>query len=406
MNYDVAIVGGGASGLAAASFLGSLTVSSRKKFNICVIEGNSRLGKKLSATGNGQGNVGNTSISPRNYHSAGPQNFRGGSVNMEYDIISRGQRAYETLFHGIFTADEKGRIYPAGRQASALTDCLIKELADHNVATFTGVKVTGIKKDGLFRLTLSDGKRISAKYVLLCVGGKAQKQFGTDGSSYTLAEAFGHQITPLYPSLVQLKTDTTHIKTLRGIRADCKITAVVDGKEVASSRGDVIFTEYGISGNAVFSVSPAFAGKTGEVVIEFAPDISFETLRRDVLDKQKLGYAESELLTLTLNNQIGRAIIKRAASAKPEDIASMAKHFTLNVTGTLGFDYAQVTHGGVDMRFVTDELESKLCKNLFFAGEVLDIDGDCGGYNLTWAFASAWHVALAIASREALSEGV
>ena len=84
----------------------------------------------------------------------------------------------------------------------------------------------------------------------------------------------------------------------------------------------------------------------------------------------------------------------------------MAKHFTLNVTGTLGFDYAQVTHGGVDMRFVTDELESKLCKNLFFAGEVLDIDGDCGGYNLTWAFASACHVALAIASREALSEGV
>ena len=241
---------------------------------------------------------------------------------------------------------------------------------------------------------------------MLCVGGKAQKQFGTDGSSYALAEAFGHQITPLYPSLVQLKTDTTHIKTLRGIRVDCKITAVVDGKEVASSRGDVIFTEYGISGNAVFSVSPAFAGKTGEVVIEFAPDISFETLRRDVLDKQKLGYAESELLTLTLNNQIGRAIIKRAASAKPEDIASMAKHFTLNVTGTLGFDYAQVTHGGVDMRFVTDELESKLCKNLFFAGEVLDIDGDCGGYNLTWAFASAWHVALAIASREALSEGV
>ena len=406
MNYDVAIVGGGASGLAAASFLGSLTASSRKKFNICVIDGNSRLGKKLSATGNGQGNVCNTSISAQNYHSAGPQNFRGGFVNMAYDIISRRQRAYETLFHGIFTADEKGRIYPAGRQASALTDCLIKGVADHNVATFTGVKVTGIKKDGLFRLTLSDGKCISAKYVLLCVGGKAQKQFGTDGSSYALAEAFGHKITPLWPSLVQLKTDTTYIKTLRGIRADCNLTAVVDGKEVASSRGDVIFTEYGISGNAVFSVSPAFAGKTGEVVIEFAPDISFETLKTDVWGKQKLGYAESELLTLTLNNQIGRAIIKRAASGKPEDIAAMAKHFTLKVVGTLGFDYAQVTHGGVDMRFVTDELESKLCKNLFFAGEVLDIDGDCGGYNLTWAFASAWHVALAIDKREAPSEDV
>ena len=406
MYFDAAIVGGGASGLAAAAFLSRIMFNRREKFNICVIEGGPRLGKKLSATGNGQGNVGNTSISPKNYHSAGPQNFGGGSVNMAYDIISRRKRVYETLFHGIFAADEKGRIYPSGRQASALTDCLIKDIADHKVATFTGVKVTAIKKDDLFRLTLSDGKSISAKYVLLCVGGKAQKQFGTDGSSYSLAEAFGHKITPLYPSLVQLKTDTAYIKTLRGIRADCNLTAVVDGKAVSSARGDVIFTEYGISGNAVFSVSPAFAGKTGEVIIEFAPDIDFETLRLDVRDKQKLGYAASELLTLTLNNQIGRAIIRRAASDKPEDIAAMAKHFTLKVTGTLGFDYAQVTHGGVDMRFVTEELESKLCKNLFFAGEVLDIDGDCGGYNLTWAFASAWHVALAIDARENPSEEV
>ena len=231
------------------------------------------------------------------------------------------------------------------------------------------------------------------------MGGKAQKQFGTDGSSYALAEAFGHKLTPLYPSLVQLKTDTTYIKTLRGIRADCKLTAVVDGREVTSCRGDVIFTEYGISGNAVFSVSPAFAGKTGEAVIEFAPDIPYEALKADVREKRDRGYADSELLALTLNNQIGRAVIRRAASTTPEDIAAMAKHFTLKVTGTLGFDYAQVTHGGIDMRDVSDELESRLCKNLFFAGEVLDVDGDCGGYNLTWAFASADRVAHAIEGR-------
>ena len=403
MYFDAAIVGGGASGLAAAAFLSRITHVRREKFNICVIDGNVRLGKKLSATGNGQGNVGNTCMSPKNYHGSGPQEYEGSSVKRAYDIISRRQRVHESLFCGIFSADERGRIYPAGRQASALTDCLIRELAENKVATFTGVKVTAIKKDGLFRLTLSDGKSISAKYVLLCVGGKAQKQFGTDGSSYALAEAFGHKITPLYPSLVQLKTDTTYIKTLRGIRADCKLTAVTDGKEAATARGDVIFTEYGISGNAVFSVSSAFAGKTGEVVIEFAPDIDFETLKTDVCGRKTRGYAESELLALTLNNQIGRAVIRRAASGRPEDIAAAAKHFTLNVTGTLGFDYAQVTHGGVDMRSVTDELESKLCKNLFFAGEVLDIDGDCGGYNLTWAFASARHVALAIGSREGCS---
>ncbi len=395
----MAIIGGGASGLALAAFLGGCTGEKCRKLDICVIEGGARLGKKLSSTGNGQGNVGNTSVGPRNYHSVGDKK---GAADMAYGIIARSQNIHELLFEGVFSADDKGRIYPAGRQASALTDCLIAKLAREGVATIAGVKVTSVKKDGLFRLTLSDGRKISAGYVAMCVGGKAQKQFGTDGSSYALAEAFGHKITPLYPSLVQLKTDTAHIKTLRGIRADCRLTAVVGGRERASARGDVIFTEYGISGNAVFSISPAFAGQTGEVIIEFAPDISFELLKSDIERKQRLGYAESELLTLTLNNQIGRAIIRRADGNSPEEIAAMAKKFTLKVTGTLGFDYAQVTHGGVDCSLVTEELESKLCKNLFFAGEVLDIDGDCGGYNLTWAFASARQVADAIAKREGL----
>lgn len=387
MHSDVAIIGGGASGLAAAALLCRTT-----KLDIALIEGGGRLGKKLAASGNGQGNISNAHISAQSYHGSG--------AARAYDIISCFGKVYERLFYGRFTCDERGRIYPAGRQASALSDCLIAEVRRGGVNVFTGARVVSLEKGGQFVLRLSDGSSMTAKYVVMCVGGKAQKQFGTDGSSYALARAFGHRITPLFPSLVQLKTDVAHIKTLRGIRADCNLRAVAEDGGEMSARGDVIFTDYGVSGNAVFSVSPVFAGSRGKICIGFAPGISEEELAADIRLKQSLGYERSEVLALTLNNQIGRAIVRRAGSGDAAVIAHTAKNFTLEVNGTLGFDYAQVTRGGVDMSDVNDDLESALCPGLFFAGEVLDVDGDCGGYNLTWAFASAARVAEAIAGRQ------
>ncbi len=387
MHSDVAIIGGGASGLAAAALLCRTT-----KLDIALIEGGGRLGKKLAASGNGQGNISNAHISAQNYHGSG--------AARAYDIISCFGKVYERLFYGRFTCDERGRIYPAGRQASALSDCLIAEVRRGGVNVLTGARVVSLEKGGQFVLRLSDGSSLTARYVVMCVGGKAQKQFGTDGSSYALARAFGHRITPLFPSLVQLKTDVAHIKTLRGIRADCNVRAVAEDGGEMSARGDVIFTDYGVSGNAVFSVSPVFAGSRGKICIGFAPGISEEELAADIRLKQSLGYERSEVLALTLNNQIGRAIVRRAGSGDAAVIAHTAKNFTLEVNGTLGFDYAQVTRGGVDMSDVNDDLESALCPGLFFAGEVLDVDGDCGGYNLTWAFASAARVAEAIAGRQ------
>lgn len=387
MHSDVAIIGGGASGLAAAALLCRTT-----KLDIALIEGGGRLGKKLAASGNGQGNISNAHISAQNYHGSG--------AARAYDIISCFGKVYERLFYGRFTCDERGRIYPAGRQASALSDCLIAEVRRGGVNVLTGARVVSLEKGRQFVLRLSDGSSMTAKYVVMCVGGKAQKQFGTDGSSYALARAFGHRITPLFPSLVQLKTDVAHIKTLRGIRADCNVRAVAEDGGEMSARGDVIFTDYGVSGNAVFSVSPVFAGSRGKICIGFAPGISEEELAADIRLKQSLGYERSEVLALTLNNQIGRAIVRRAGSGDAAVIAHTAKNFTLEVNGTLGFDYAQVTRGGVDMSDVNDDLESALCPGLFFAGEVLDVDGDCGGYNLTWAFASAARVAEAIAGRQ------
>lgn len=384
---DVAIVGGGASGLALAALLAKKT-----DYKICVLERGSRAGKKLAASGNGQGNVGNVNLAAANYH--------GGGAALAWQIISRYKDTLGGLFHGKFSADERGRIYPAGRQASALSDSLLGDISRSGVQLVLDTQVTDIQKSGRgYELKTPTGT-YCAKFVVLCAGGKAQKQFGTDGSAYALAQKFGHKVTPLFPSLVQLRTDTAHIKTLRGIRADCEL-AISDGKRsLACSRGDVIFTEYGISGNAVFSVSPTVAGADGlEAVISFAPEFSEEELAADIRAKQALGYGQSELLALTLNNQIGRAVIRMCGSDGAREIAHAAKNFRLPVLGTLGFDYAQVTRGGVDFEGVKDNLESAYAPNLFFAGEILDVDGDCGGYNLTWAFSSAALVADEIAGR-------
>lgn len=374
-NYDVAVIGGGASGLACAVRL----VKSGIKLKIAIIEPSARLGKKLSQTGNGQGNLSNTDMTAAH--------FFGGNTTLAADIACSGKYNPLTLFDCLFSADEKGRVYPAGRQASALGDCLIRQLC--GVDIISG-KVTDLEKG--FVLTLSDGSEIKSKYAVLCVGGKAQKQFNTDGSAYQLAFKFGHRLTPLYPSLVQLKTPTEHIKTLKGIRADCEVTAFSGKKALKTVRGDVIFTDYGVSGNAVFSISPYCTDKPGvKLSLAFLPDFTAEEIEKNLREKSRT-VNTSDLLSGSLHNQVGRAIIKRAGD-DINNIVKTLKNFELPVLGTLGFDYAQVTRGGIDMKDITDGLESKFCKGLYFAGEVLDVDGDCGGYNLQWAFTSAMAVA-------------
>lgn len=385
MNYDVAVVGGGASGMACSVRL----LEGNKNLKICLIDAGERLGKKLAATGNGQGNISNLDMDATHYH--------GGNLALVDEIACGRNYSVTELFDCLFTADDSGRIYPSGRQASALCDQLISKLKG-KCEIMPAAKVTEIDKG--FNLKLSGGKTLTAKYVVFCVGGKAQKQFKTDGSAYSLVTRLGHTLTPLYPSLVQMKTDTKHIKTLKGIRADCNVTALWNGAVVGESRGDVIFTDYGVSGNAIFQLSAYTADLQGvELSLEFLPDITEEIIVKNLAERKRAGTPAGELLSGTLHNQLGRAVIARTQSADEKEIAHQLKNFTLNVTGSLGFDYAQVTKGGVKMSEITDELESKLVKNLFFAGEVLDVDGDCGGYNLQWAFTSGMAAADAILKR-------
>ncbi len=375
--------------------------AARLKGSITVLERNERVGRKLSATGNGQGNVTNTHVDASNYFSSTDNNIIVPLID-NYD-----NKKLVNFLENIgcpVTFDERGRAYPSGRQASAVTDLLRYKLYAQSTDIVTNAFVTEIvKKNGLFNVYAnieSNIKIFAAKNVVICTGGKAAKNFGSDGNGYALAKKFGHTVTRLYPSLVQIKTDTAYVKSLKGIRTYATVTAKIKNNAINSVSGDVIFTDYGISGDSVFRLSAFIADKIDKNIIleiDFLPDIS-ESALENIIDRKKkcTGIPQNELLCGIVNNQLGRVIMKRAGNSDTRSIINNLKRFALSVTGSLGYDYAQVTKGGIPLNEITIDMESKKIKNLYFAGEILDVDGQCGGYNLQWAFSSASAVANAI----------
>ncbi len=396
-HFTTAIIGGGAAGLFLAC---KLTAQNEK---VLLLERNDRLGKKLSATGNGQGNITNLAVTATRYFTMEKtQEEAIRKMICEYD--DKHLCDFLRSLGVLLLADERGRVYPAGRQASAITDALRFFIAK-KVDVHLQAKVVGIEKtDGKFILTAekTEGQIcFSADNVVLCAGGKAAKNFGTDGNGYELARRFSHTVTKLYPSLVQMKTETEHIKTLRGIRVnDGGVKVLLGEREEFSLRGDIIFTEYGVSGDGIFRASSYFAHKIEKgvtLVLDFLPDFTKEEIIALLKEKHK-NFPEipvGELLCGVLNNQVGRSVMKRA-NGDIEKGAEIAKAFSLKVLGSLGFDYAQVTKGGISLEEVDEGLQSKQTKGLYFAGEILDVDGVCGGYNLQWAYSSACVVAKTI----------
>ena len=397
---EYAVIGGGASGLILANALAKQLKKQDKIVRILLFERLDRVGKKLSATGNGQGNITNVYAESKEYFT-----FSKKKIAVENALSNYGPQSLQEYFAELgvpLCADERGRVYPASRQASALTDALRFSLAEQNVEVHLNAQVTRLQKMGTgFQITVeSQGQteEYFVKRLALCTGGKAAKNFGTDGSAYALAQSLGHHITKLYPSLVQLKTETAHIKSLKGIRvASGKLTAYMPMASCAF-HGDIIFTDYGVSGDAVFRASAYLADEieSGNVrlSIDFLPEISQKEIE-EMLAKKQAAFPtleKSELLFGIVNNQIGRAIMRRA-SGDLRKAAALVKEFSLQVIGSLGFDYAQVTKGGVVLDEVTDCLESRFVSGLYFAGEGLDVDGPCGGFNLQWAYSSARIVA-------------
>ncbi|MBQ9485277.1 MAG: aminoacetone oxidase family FAD-binding enzyme, partial [Clostridia bacterium] len=254
----------------------------------------------------------------------------------------------------------------------------------------TGCKIVSVKKAETFILQAENGTAYRAGKTVFAAGGKAAKQFGTDGQAYSVLAALGHKTTPLYPSLVQLKTEKSAVKGLKGIKERVKLTLFDGKKPLKVATGDLLFTDYGVSGSVVFQISDKATVAADPILeAEFAPELSKERILQELEKRRKDGYIPpAEILNGIVHKKLGEFIV---SSCGEQDfvIAETLKRYKIKVVGTLGFDNAQVTKGGVKAEEIDEKTyESKLNSGLYVVGETLDVDGECGGYNLTFAFVS------------------
>ena len=396
MTYDLIIVGGGASGLAAA------VMARRLGASVALVERGARVGKKLLATGNGRCNLTNMGASPADYF--GGVDIMAGAMGAFPP--SKVMEFFESL--GILCLETRGgRVFPLCDQASAVLDALRFAVQESGGEILTNFEAVKIENRDLFTMTAADGRQVESKRVILATGGPASPSVGGTDAGFKLFRQMNHRVTGILPALTQLETEVEPIRALKGIRIDGGISVLADGKPVASDSGDILFTEYGLSGTAVMAVSRFAAialnkGRRVEAsvkVLNMAEEDALKLLvsRKSAMPRRLL----EDFLTGAANKRLGQTIVK-AAGALPTNreaatltdselktIAHLLVDFRLSVTGTRGFGSAQVTLGGADTgEFSPETLESRRIKGLYACGEALDIDGPCGGYNLQWAWAS------------------
>ena len=397
--YDIAVVGGGASGLAAA-----LTAAERAKgtgapLKIVVLEKNPRVGKKLLMTGNGRCNLTNLHAEPERYH---------GDAQAASEILRRfPPERVVGMFreHGLLCrALEAGCVYPYSLQASSVLNMLRYGLEAAGVETLCDFPVRRVENIPGGFAAVSDEKAVKARKLIIAAGGRACPQSGSEGDAYELLKPFRHTVTRLSPALVQVRTDVKRVRPLKGVRCMASASLVVGGDRVATTRGEVQFTENSLSGICIFELSRNVGDcgeKTPEIVLDLAPEYKAEELaallgaQARVCGEMPASVATEGILNKALGVEVTKAALSGASapagSLTAGDIRRIAetmKRFRFPVQGTLSWQNAQVTAGGVPLAEVDAGLQSRFCKGIYLCGELLNVDGDCGGFNLQWAWAS------------------
>jgi len=422
-HHTLIIIGAGASGLMAAVTARDLGIDT------AILEGNDRIGKKIAMTGDGRCNITNESTALgteeaeallRKYHGSQPEFPL--PVLRQFGIRQTIQ--FFQLLGLPLTKLKEGFLYPMSLQAASVVDIFELALEDRNVPVYLGNKVVDIswsKHQPRFMMTCKTGTEeqvvYTSDYLFLCTGGLTGQNAGTDGSGYTLAKRLGHALVEPLPAIVQLKVQSPHLKALSGIKIQGRAQILVRGKSVRTESGEIHFAEYGLSGPPILQLSriasvhlakgdpvtvsvDLMPSRTEEEVVEFL-EMNWGTFAHRTVTESFTGFIHKKLIPVLLKE----AGIDQEPNLLCQDLSwktkgifyKILKDWEFKVIDTHSFENAQSTVGGIATKeLVADTLESKLVPGLYFAGEVMDVDGDFGGYNLQWAWSSGYAAAMAL----------
>ena len=390
---DVIVIGGGAAGMISAA------VAAERQKHVVLLEKADRNGRKIFASGNGRCNMLNNR----------EKRYYGDSLFAE-SVLQRCPRNQIASFfnrYGLFLKEEsEGRVYPITNQSSSVVSVLKNAMMINGVTEHLSSHVVAVeKKNDLFSVHTSSGSDYYSEHLIITCGGSVQPKLGGSSDGYRFLTGFGHKLVPVSPSLVAVTTDTKSISGLSGIRIRCGVRLLTNNHVVHQEEGEVLFTDYGVSGICIMQCG-RFVSASGSVIeLDLLKDIfpDRQYLREEINRRRTLFRSCSPIWLLNgiLPEKISFAVMKQAGlalhgetagetdDASIDRIMDTAYAYTIQVTGTRGFDYAQVTAGGIDCsEFNSTTMESNIIQGLFAAGEVLNVDGDCGGYNLMFAFAS------------------
>ena len=397
MKTEIAVIGGGASGMMAA-------ITARKSGKeVIILERKDRILKKVLITGNGRCNITNVNADISNYF--------GKNISSVGNILnSFNPQDTMDFFNGlgiVCNEENRGKVYPLSGQASSVVDALRFEAERLGIKIETEFYVKKIEKDGFkFKIYSEDRKKIEAGRVILAAGGQSYPELGSNGSGFELAKELGHSVTRLSPSIVQLKTEKHQVKGLQGIKTDVAVTAYGDNKKICTYDGELLFTDYGISGNVVFNISfvmPLY--KNVEFEIDFMEKFDYNESYEILKERKKImsHLTMENYFNGMINKKLGQFLskvsgieklskpVKDLNDSEIRKLCTVLKKYRVKILDTTGFKNAQITAGGVSLDEVNPEtLESKIVKGLYFSGEVLDVYGECGGFNLQWAWASGY----------------
>lgn len=405
----IGIIGAGASGLMTA-----ICAAASEKNEIFLFERQDRVGRKILSTGNGRCNLTNTNMDADRYHGTG--------AGLAWRLISKFGPAETLAFFrelGLITVVEPGgRAYPFSDKANSVLDILRSAADRKNIHMLTGVRdiKIGKTKNG-FSVSCKCGEENSVHRetfdrIVICCGSEASPKLGATKDGYELLKSFGHKFIETHPALVRLKCNREDIKGLKGIRQDADISLCCkNGTVIAQNSGEIQFTDTGLSGPCIFDISGSVSAdkRPKYIKADLMPLLTGDEVREYIRNKVTGNPAApaKELFTGMFHSRIGMAVVQksevspemsvgRLTGKDTEKLVRTVKEYIFRDVTTEDFREAQVAAGGIDARDFTDSLESRLCPGLYAAGEVLDVDGDCGGYNLQWAWTSGYTVGSAL----------